>query len=237
MARPSNKLTVYLEIGHKQTFAGALEWPGWCRAGRDETSALQALVAYGARYARVVRAARLGFQAPAHISGLRVVERLAGTVTTDFGAPEKAPTSDSGAVDEAELRRLHALLKACWRALDAAAVAVRGLELQRGPRGGGRDLDGIVAHVVNAEAAYLSRLGGQWKAPAGGEPSGAQAIGAMRQEILKAITASAHGEMPARGPRGGVRWSARYFVRRAAWHVLDHTWEIEDRARGTTTSP
>ena len=24
----------------------------------------------------------------------------------------------------------------------------------------------------------------------------------------------------------------RYFVRRAAWHVLDHAWELEDRAGG-----
>ena len=42
--------------------------------------------------------------------------------------------------------------------------------------------------------------------------------------------ASAHGEVASHGPRGGVRWSARYFVRRAAWHALDHVWEIEDRA-------
>jgi hypothetical protein len=26
-----------------------------------------------------------------------------------------------------------------------------------------------------------------------------------------------------------VLWSPRYFARRAAWHVLDHAWEIEDR--------
>lgn len=25
-------------------------------------------------------------------------------------------------------------------------------------------------------------------------------------------------------------WPPRYFVRRSAWHVLDHAWEIEDRA-------
>jgi hypothetical protein len=31
------------------------------------------------------------------------------------------------------------------------------------------------------------------------------------------------------GPRGGVHWTPRYFVRRAAWHMLDHAWEIEDR--------
>ena len=39
------------------------------------------------------------------------------------------------------------------------------------------------------------------------------------------------GELPSRGPRGGVIWPPRYFVRRVAWHLLDHLWEIEDRAR------
>ena len=27
---------VYLELGTKRVFACALEWPGWCRGGRDE---------------------------------------------------------------------------------------------------------------------------------------------------------------------------------------------------------
>jgi hypothetical protein len=52
MAR-SNKIDVYLEAGQKRTFAGALAWPGWCRNGRDETSALQALFDYGPAGARV----------------------------------------------------------------------------------------------------------------------------------------------------------------------------------------
>jgi hypothetical protein len=30
-------------------------------------------------------------------------------------------------------------------------------------------------------------------------------------------------------PRGGTYRLPRYFVRRVAWHVLDHAWEIEDR--------
>jgi hypothetical protein len=47
--------------------------------------------------------------------------------------------------------------------------------------------------------------------------------------MLDALEASARGEIPARGPRGGRRWSPRYFVRRATWHILDHVWEIEDR--------
>ena len=50
-----------------------------------------------------------------------------------------------------------------------------------------------------------------------------------RQAVLDALAAAAHGEVPARGPRGGVIWTPRYFVRRVAWHVLDHAWEIEDR--------
>jgi len=60
MARPLNKIDVYLEIGKKRTFAGAIDWPGWCRSGRDEPSALQALFDYGPRYAHVLRNTRLG---------------------------------------------------------------------------------------------------------------------------------------------------------------------------------
>src|ERR671932_2604159 len=56
MAQSSAPIEVYLEIGKKRTFAGALDWPGWCRGGRDEPSALQALLADGPRYARVLDA-------------------------------------------------------------------------------------------------------------------------------------------------------------------------------------
>ena len=52
-------IPVYLEVGARRTFAGALDWPGWCRSGRDETAALAALVAYGGRYQRAIRSARL----------------------------------------------------------------------------------------------------------------------------------------------------------------------------------
>jgi len=46
--------------------------------------------------------------------------------------------------------------------------------------------------------------------------------------LLKALTSAARGEIAAQGPCGGIRWSPRFFVRRIAWHVLDHAWEIED---------
>ncbi len=29
-----------------------------------------------------------------------------------------------------------------------------------------------------------------------------------------------------------MRWSQRYLVRRDAWHVLDHAWELEDKSVG-----
>jgi hypothetical protein len=53
-------LDVYLEIGTRNTFAAALDWPGWCRVGRDEAAALRALFEYGLRYAAVLRQARRG---------------------------------------------------------------------------------------------------------------------------------------------------------------------------------
>ncbi len=227
MARSSNKIDVYLEIGKKRTFAGVIDWPGWSRSGRDEGSALQALFEYGPRYARVLCAARLGFRAPADASAFAVSERLEGNATTDFGAPGLAPSSDADPVDEVELRRFQALLKACWRAFDAAARAAIGKELRRGPRGGGRDLEGIVQHVVGGDAGYLARLGWKFKMGDGDEPD--EELRRTRQAILKALAPAAHGELSARGPRGGVRWTPRYFVRRVAWHVLDHAWEIEDR--------
>ncbi len=51
-----------------------------------------------------------------------------------------------------------------------------------------------------------------------------------RQAIMDALLAAAENGLPERGPRGGVIWPPRYFVRRVAWHALDHVWEIGDRA-------
>jgi hypothetical protein len=219
---------VYLERGAKRTFAGAIAWPGWSRSGRDEAAALQALVDAGPRYAAVLQAAGLAAPVPAAGPALRVVERLTGTMTTDFGAPDLAPAADARPVSPADLEWLQAILAACWQAFDAAVAGARGRELRKGPRGGGRDLDAIVAHVTGAEAGYLTALGGRREpgGPADGDP--------LRAAIRRTLAAAARGEIPARGPRGGVRWSPRYFVRRAAWHVLDHVWEIEDRLLSRT---
>jgi hypothetical protein len=223
----TDKLDVYLEVGSRRTFAAALDWPGWCRTGRDEATALQTLFEYGPRYARVLSPARLAFRTPSDVSAFAVMERLQGNATTDFGAPALAPASDAQPLDDAELQRLQVLLEACWRAFDATVETAQGRALRTGPRGGGRTLEGIVEHVFGAEMGYLSQLGGKAPQPEASPPPPSP----THQAILKALRASAHGEIAGYGPRGGKRWSPRYFVRRDAWHVLDHLWEIEDRLK------
>lgn len=227
MAPSSSKIDVYLEVGKKRTFAGALGWPGWCRSGRDAQSALQALFEFGPRYARVLRTSRLGFKSPTDVSAFVIVERLKGNATTDFGAPAIAPASDANPVHAEELRDLQKLLKACWRAFDAAVEAANGKSLRTGPRGGGRQVEGIIRHVLESSAGYLNQVGWKFQESDGKDLN--DQIGQTREATLSALAASARGQIPARGPRGGVRWSPRYFVRREAWHILDHVWEIEER--------
>ncbi len=218
---PSATTSVYIEQAAKRVFAAALDWPGWARGARDEASALQALVDYGPRYAKALARSRLGFVAPRSAAALRVVDRVAGGSGTDFGVPSSTPRADLAALDSAEMRRLRAIIEAVWRAFDAAADRARGTTLARGPRGGGRDLGAIVAHVLEAERAYVGALG--WKYT--GDDTKA-----LRAAVFEGMGASARGEIPTKGPRGGVRWKPRYFARRLAWHALDHAWEIEDRA-------
>src|SRR4051812_5524137 len=123
MAGSAGAIEVYLEVGEKRTFAGALDWPGWCRRGSDEAAALQALVDHGPRYARVFRATPLQFNPPADVSAFAVIERLAGNATTDFGAPDLAPSGDARPFDADALRRSQTLLRAAWRAFDRAVEA------------------------------------------------------------------------------------------------------------------
>ncbi len=223
-------MDVYVETGSKRAFAGAIDWPGWCRGGRDEAGALAALVEYGSRYAAVVRGAVKGFTAP-RASTLTVVERLSGDATTDFGAPSIAPAADARPVDAKELKRLIALLGACWDAFDRALDDAAGRELRKGPRGGGREVDAIVEHVLGAESMYVTRLAA--KGPKVEGRDAREAAAGVRDVVRDALRRAVTEGLPSAGPRGGKIWLPRYFVRRASWHVLDHAWEIEDRSTPT----
>ncbi len=220
-------IDVYLEVGSKRTLAGAVEWPGWCRIGRNEADALGALAAYGVRYGRVAHAAHLTFTSPADASEFQIVERLKGSAMTDFGAPEAIPAYDYEPFGEDDLRHTCALLRAAWHHFDAAVAAAQAKTLRTGPRGGGRDLDHIVEHVLDADGGHLSRLGRKVSLAADATPD--QQLAQIRAAMIETLEAAARGELPMQGPQGGKRPPVRFVARRALWHVLDHVWEIEDR--------
>jgi hypothetical protein len=55
-------------------------------------------------------------------------------------------------------------------------------------------------------------------------------MAAVRTLELDLLAVRARGGDPPENPRRrSPYWSPRYFVRRSAWHALDHAWEIEDR--------
>ena len=100
-----------------------------------------------------------------------------------------------------------------WEMFDE--VAARAPEsLRKGPRGGGRDTSEVVAHVDQAERAYLPKVGVR----AGRRPS-QDLREAARQRVMEL----------ADNPED-TKWPPSYFIRRSAWHVVDHLWEIEDRS-------
>ena len=153
---------------------------------------------------------------------------------TGAGAEEDADPAtaavldaDQTSMDQSEYLHSKEILRACWAAFDTAIEAALGRELRKGPRGGGRDLEKIIDHVVEADRQYLRRLARSYKREKGGSARGE--LTSIRDAIFDALDAAERGELPAHGPRGGVIWPPRYFVRRVAWHVLDHAWEIDDR--------
>lgn len=124
---------------------------GWCRRGRGEQDALDALIAYRDRYVVVVG----GEFRPGK---LQVVGRLPGTATTDFGAPDATADRDGEPLGVGEATRLLGLLEGSWRAFDRA-VAGAPAALRKGPRGGGRDRDAVVEHVREAERSHGRKVG------------------------------------------------------------------------------
>jgi hypothetical protein len=212
----SKPLPVCLEVGSKKVFASALDWPGLSRAGRDEGAALEALASYRPRYDKV--AGRAGIAFPS--APFSVVQRLPGDANTDFGVPGRTAEAERQRITPAAAKRQAALVAAAWAMFDEVA-AVAPEELRKGPRGGGRDRDKMVDHVLGAEAAYARKLGVRHKQPALGDTT---AIVALRADLLAVMSAPSDG-----GPVVEKGWTVRYAARRIAWHVLDHLWEIQDR--------
>ena len=152
---------------------------------------------------------------------LRVIERLAGSASTDFGVPAAIAKRDTTSVPAAEGKRLASLVQAAW-AVYERILAAAPAELRKGPRGGGRDRDKIADHVLAAEGAYVRKLGIRLKPPTRNDR---RAIAEFRAAILDMLGKPSNGKAPIE--KG---WPQRYAARRIAWHVLDHAWEIQDRS-------
>jgi hypothetical protein len=212
-------IPVYLEQGAKKVFACSIDYPGWCRSGKDEQQALEALADYAPRYAEVAKRAKAAF--PAKGVEFEVVERVKGKGATDFGIPHEIPEADAEPLTARQAARQVELMRAAWAILDKVAKASPA-ELRKGPRGGGRDRDKMLDHVLGAEAAYARQVGVRHPQPDLGDT---RAIKALRDDLAKALGGASDGS--AFRPKG---WPPRYALRRITWHVLDHAWEMQDRA-------
>ncbi|HWE55274.1 MAG TPA: hypothetical protein VG435_07150 [Acidimicrobiales bacterium] len=201
MAEP---VPVYLEEGRSKTFACAVDWPGWCRSGKGADAALEALDDYRPRY----RAAT-GRRVPA--GAFEVIGSLPGAGGTDFGVPAQFTGEwDQEPLRGADLARYVRILQASWAALDRLAVEAPE-SLAKGPRGGGRDRDKVVAHVRDAERAYGPSMGIRLPSKLTWDE--------QRDTLVAHLKAY-----------GAAKWPLRYAFRRVTWHILDHVWEIEDRS-------
>ncbi len=212
---------VAVEVGRSaKLFATALDYPGWSRgvarrAGLE--AALEALDAYRERYATVAAAGQVPFRPPRTFD---VVETRDGDASTDFGVASIGFAADEEPWTAAEARRQVALLRGAWQELDRLARE-SSATLLRGPRGGGRDRDDIVRHVVEAERGYARRL--DVRHPPF-DPFDLEAREALRGEVVEVLLAAR--DMTPATERG---WTPRYALRRFTWHVVDHVWEIEDK--------
>jgi hypothetical protein len=215
MAKP---IPVYVESGDKKVFACAIDFPGWCRSGGDEGSAIEALAGYAPRYAEVAKRAKAAF--PSGAPQFEVVERIKGKGATDFGIPHELPKADAEPLTARQAARQVALMEAAWALLDKVAKSTPA-ELRKGPRGGGRDRDKMLDHVLGAEAAYGRQIGVRHPQPELGD---ARAIKALRQDLAEALRGASDGS-----PLREKGWPPRYALRRITWHVLDHLWEMQDR--------
>jgi len=209
---------VFLEVGSKRIFASAADWPGWCRTAKTEELTLETLLAYAPRYEVVARHAGIAFPSAIELS---VVEQLPGDATTDFGAPSTTAEAEREKLTAAKAKRQVALVRAAWAVLEEVA-AQSPAELRKGPRGGGRDRDKMLDHVVGAECAYARKIGLKIKQPAFDD---VDAVAAMREQIAAVLGSTSDGS-----PVVERGWTSRYTARRIAWHALDHAWEMQDRS-------
>lgn len=207
----------------KRWVAIATDWPGLERNGKSADDAVAKLTSYQPRYRKVAQRAGLGADFERQTKPTIVGQHM-GTGSTDFWGISFAPSAeDHEPVSEPEFERRLALLEAAWAEFDDAAARVSE-ELRPGVRGGGRSRDAIIRHVLVVEGSdFAARVKAEtdFEDPASRTPAHrtkhrARFVNAMREW------------RPENKPIGRT-WTLSYLLRHAAYHVLDHTWEMQDR--------
>ncbi len=218
---------VALELGpRRRVFAQAVDWIGWCRSGRDEARALAALLAYALRFAVLAERVGLHLAVPAGAEAFVVRERVRGGAVTDFGALSCLFAGDLGPVDDSALDRLARLLAACWAAFDDALAPVPEALRAVKPKTG-RSPAAMRLHLLETDRMHLAAFGTAFRAP---DPAAVdEQESATRTAILDGLGGLPRGEPFTPRRRYGFAWTPLFAVRRAAWHALDHAWELEDR--------
>jgi hypothetical protein len=203
----------------KRAVAFALDWPGLSRGATSPELALETLEAYRGRYLPVAVAAGLRFD-PAE--PLDVVEDRVGTGSTDFWGISFSPSDhETEPLEDAELDRKIALLRACWGFFDDIAASVSA-EMRKGPRGGGRDRDRIMRHTIRTESEdFAKRLGLRIPEEAALTPHG---LRDHRETYVARMRAYNAGE----GKRMRS-WNLPFLIRHSAFHTMDHAWEMQDK--------
>ncbi len=215
---------VTLEIGPKgkKVVAVASDWPGLERGAKTREEAIERLRSYIPRYSQVARLADMDAEYGA-MKYVNVVEEYPGTGSTDFWGISFAFSSvDKQGMSGAELERELTLMRACWAFFDNVRRRVSA-EMQRGPRGGGRDRDTIVRHVLHAEQDWAKMIG--VLTPIDSMLTG-KGLKAHRDAYCHAIR-----EYHSQGKLAGkmAKWPLRFLIRHTAFHTLDHAWEMEDK--------
>jgi len=217
----ANHMRVTLEIGPKgkKVVAVAPDWPGLERGAKTGEEAIERLRSYIPRYSQVAKLAEMDAKFDT-IKNFDVVEQYPGTGSTDFWGISFAFSSiDKQGMSGDELERELTLMQACWAFFDDVRSHVSA-EMQRGPRGGGRDRAQIVRHTFANEQDWLKKLGVITPDEAMLTNEG---MNAHREAYCNAIRAFHSQSKMARN------WPLRYLIRHTAYHTLDHAWEMEDR--------
>jgi hypothetical protein len=205
----------------KKAVAFAVDWPGWSRGAKAPEAAIELLESYRERYRPIAVAAKLTTDFDA-AGRLKVVEDQVGPGSTDFWGISFAPSDvEREPMGDAELDRKITLLRACWKHFDEVGSRVSA-EMRKGPRGGGRERDEIIRHVIRVESLdFARRLGLREAEDSGLTPKG---LRAHRDEYVATMRAYNAGE----GKRMWS-WNLPFLIRHSAFHTMDHAWEMEDK--------